>query len=399
MQQQAKPDIANYNLTEVQVMQNEYMFHSLGHISIGCDNINNTGACIIKAGSSVEVNGLGYKSSTAETPTGTPTNNAQNYVYVSSAGALSYSAIAPSWDAARCGWYDGTSRAIMKFFYTSSQYNGKVILDSYNAMSKINTDQPVPTTGGMLNPTEVPVNDSAIITLQRGAYRIEVRGGKGGKGGAIGYGTQGEGADGQLITNNIFAEQETVINASVGGDGADGQGSSGTTNGAGCSGGNTGGLSYCTGPLIELLAFGGSGAGGQGGYDGTAGGGGGGAGGYGAATNGPSGYSGGSGGGGGSNFNGGWGGGGAGGGGRDGGSGSGFVSSYGQPGGNDSSTNPEGIGSDSLKIYPDIIYNRKIVNAFQGAGAGGSGTDERGKNGPVGLKTTSSGYVRIYRMW
>jgi hypothetical protein len=388
-----------------------------GHINIGLVNIDTAGEPKIERGSVIEVNGGLYAVSavTDESITGTKTSGAENYIYaVPQTGAcvFQYGAAAPAWSAAKGGWYSGSSRAVAKLFYSSNGpvYGGKVILDCYNAIFQINTRYTPPSTGGSLALTG-GINTETSAILPAGAYRYELKGGTGGSGGTGGGGEQGAGgggAAGEYKTGTFILATATRIFFSTGGDGNDG--ASGWTSGRdpGGGGGCTGGASYLVYDDALYIAMGGSGGGGGGGAsDGANGGGGGG--GYGTAGDGGNG-TGSTGGRGGSNGRGGDGSGG----------GSGYVSGgshydgygqngggYGQNGGK-GDTGANGIvaeGGISKGKVPEPAIDtgltsrlRKYFNAYQGGGGGGSILHARGGVGGSGLKTTSSGYARFYRV-
>jgi hypothetical protein len=347
-----------------------------GYLNITLSDMDNPSAPLVLAGSVFEVNAGLYRVTSDETISGTPSTG-QNYVYaVPNAGgcAFQYSATAPTWSAAKGGWYDGNNRAVAKTYYVSSQYNNKVILDSQKAMSEINTKQPVPTSGGTLVLTGA-VNQISTATLEPGWYRVDIKAGKGGRAGALG----------EQKNFGFAAVGKTDIIYGTGGDGGDGY------PGLGTGGSGTGGSSFIYSILFgEITVMGGSGAGGDGGY-----GGGGGAGGYGIGSDSPDNY-----GKGGRNGVGGNGGGGnAGGGSGYYGGGTGVGSGgkgggYGESGGDTTTQSTTTQGGDSQKKRKDAFDAPDSFSiSYQGGGAGANGG-----TGGTGLKSTSSGWLRIYRM-
>jgi hypothetical protein len=356
-----------------------------------------------------------------------------NYIYATPSGSgdqstlyFQYSTTTPTWNAAKGGWYSGSSgnRAIVKLFYTGGNYNNKVILDSFNAIMFINTKQTVPTTGGVLVDSGT-INAPKVVELTRGMYYCTIKGGKGGTGGASASGSAGHeggaGADGEIVTKGFLVFSNKSVVLSAGGDGNNGTKpgyvtNSGEVNGGG--GGAAGGLSYIILDITEFyLAIGGSGGGGgAGGGLAFNGAGGGGAGGYGTGGEGIDGVAGGSGnsdsvpGSGGHN---GIGGNSRGASNRNGGGGSGYISGgngsgnynngggYGEPGGgtNGGASFKKGELTMSDSVLKTAVFS--FYNANQGGGQGGeidSSAPAPNTSGGSSLKSTSSGYARIYRV-
>jgi hypothetical protein len=371
-----------------------------GFISLGLTNIDNSSVPQIAAGSKVEVGGSLYGANGAIT--GTPTANAVNYIYaVPSEGTLSfsYASTQPTWNSAKGGWYNGNNRAVGKLFYTNGQYNGKVILDGYNAMRLLNADQTVPMTGGMqvVNVTYSLLNIVLMTTLPAGAYRYEMKAGTGGRGGNNKSNTGGAGAAGEQKAGTFMLYHPTLIHYALGGNGNNGED---TESVAGGGGGCTGGSAFIDLVTELVLCLGGSGGGGAGRDDDhPLYGGAGGAGGYGTAADGTSSY----GGKGGSNGVGGNGGMTT----KSGGGGSGYLrggasygegkagGGYGSSGGNGETG---GIGGASEK-GENVLPTDKYMWQIQYQGGGGAGGAIGGAAGGSGLKSTSSGYLNIYMMW
>jgi hypothetical protein len=383
-----------------------------GLLMIGLGNMDNSSAPVIKAGSRFEINGSFYWCETDETVPGTPpANNAVNYVYAvpgqdpnQKTAGFEYGG-APSWQPDKGGWFNGANRAVVKFFYTSNQYNGKVILDSYNALYAINDRQSASTTGGLLV-ANGSVNTVTSFFLSRGAYRWEVKGGTGGAGGPSAGGSYagGAGAQGHVQSGVFIKYDMEEIYCLVGGNGAPGGDADGGGGGGGCSGGS----SFLDSNNDFILCIGGSGGGGATGYLGTGGGGGGG-GGWGTGGAGIS-FLGGAGGAGGSTGTGGAGGAGGDGAGA-GGAGSGYngagYGAAGAAGGSQTAGSivaPGGAGGASAKGEGVVTALNKYDHRsqFQGGGGGGGHIGSGRLNGGAGggsLLSSSDGYVRIYRMW
>jgi hypothetical protein len=193
--------------------QNTLMYAVMAdHLSLGLTNLDNSSEPKVQAGSVFGVNGgLFYVPEGAdEAISGTPATG-QNYVYAvpNDGGAtFQYSATKPVWSATKGGWYNGNNRALMKFFYVSSQYNNKVVLDRQAAMYEVNKVQPLPTSGGMLVLNEATAGTVKSITLDPGFYSYEMKGGAGGKGGdggsSVNSGTNGATGSEGLSSNAAF---------------------------------------------------------------------------------------------------------------------------------------------------------------------------------------------------
>ena len=167
-----------------------------GFMCIGLKNINTGEEPKLSAGSRFEMNHAFYyveKDDEAVANTPAPKINKDNYIYASlnanGSVTLFYSDDKPEWKPDWGGWYntDG-NRALAKFFRVNNNFNGKVILDSYNAMTKINREQPFPngTTDGIMdkdNGFGSEQHGDIFHTLKPGAYRFEIKGADGGKGG------------------------------------------------------------------------------------------------------------------------------------------------------------------------------------------------------------------------
>jgi hypothetical protein len=430
-----------------------------GFLLIGLTNMDNEQAPRVLAGSRFEINGSFYETQSDEAITGSISGSVVAYIYAVANGdtaTFKYSTDKPGFKPALGGWYSGNNRAVAKLYYTGGKYNGKVILDSYNAMYEINQVQTIPDTGGNLTNL---TNAGAITryTLNAGAYRIEIRGGSGGKGGngvykdTIAYG--GNGGQGEVKSYKLITLEPFDIlyllgrNGSNGGNGSynASEGDSGGGGGGGATGEDT--IISIRGILIR--AEGGNGGGG-GHEDNAAGGGGGGGGkkgnigldgagtGDGSAGMGGSQTAGGNGGGGGTagGADGGGGGGGTcsntagsgGNGGNGGGKGGngGIAGGGGGAGGNggDGSSNASwggnggggviGIGGEKSTAYLGTggtgrdgagITSSELLAVFRsisagGGGGGGAGREgSNGGDGGSGLQEVSSGYIRVYRMW
>jgi hypothetical protein len=434
-----EPDINLFfdDLEQAERLNNKASLYGKGYINIGLSNINSTPAPVLLEGSLFECGGVLFEcgdvlfvSDTDTSIPGTPSNG-QNYIYFNpETKGLLYSTATPLWNTVKGGWYNGNNRAIAKLFYTGGQYNGKVILDNYNAMKVVNAVQALPATGGvqvvdgasalngvaMIDGASIAPGTNTVVsgantsgkvyrvTLAPGAYRWEVRGGKGGNGGLSSSGGGGAGAEGQHNSGVFRLHSEKTIRYALGGDGT-----VGVVGVQGGGGGCTGGSAFIDLGDDLFLCIGGSGGGGSGDPGNDDYGGGGGGGGYGVAGDGlPAGtrqlqgY-------GGKNGIGGAGGS------QDGtsdslsgGGGSGYIAGgaggfgdgnqgvpgggYGLPGGTSSGQIPGGQSlSGEAPASATDKYPLRVQ--YQGGGAGAKNT------GGGGLKPTSSGYLRIYRMW
>jgi len=255
--------------------------NALGLLLLNVGNLNNEDAPSIQAYSVFSVNGSVYRCTTDENINGSVGFNARNYVYATandSTASFSYSTEEPKWNAAKGGWYNnnGNSRAVLQFYHVPSTspdsgireyYNNKVILDSINAKNLFNEKQRIPLTGGTVVFTMIQkIQSPALhkITLAPGAYRYEMRGGYGGKGGrgfASGFGLSDEmlpkepSAPG-IVAGTFFLSCETVVYCQQGlggGDGGNGKGKNGSTSNNGNGWNHGGGGSGANGGTTFMI--------------------------------------------------------------------------------------------------------------------------------------------------
>jgi hypothetical protein len=390
---------------------------TVGHINLGLTNINTSGQPKITEGSVIEVGGGIYRVTADETIGDWGiANNATHYIYCAPNGgtaAFFFALEPPTWSSVKGGWYIyNTHRAVAKFFYTDGQFNGKVILDSYNAIRAMNMEQPIPNSGGALVslPSELSLRE---YTLEPGAYRIEIKGRRGGNGGVSGPFPGGAGGDGEVKSKTVRTDVPLTIKYLRGRDGANGAngGTSGGGTAGGGGGGSTGGDSLLLIGNSLIVAEGGNGGAGASYWGGGGGGGGGGGkkgnpGGDGTApAEDPRAGKGGNSGKGGNGGSGGAGGGGGGGGSEGyGGYGGSGLDLFGTnpPGGTrgESSDQNGGNGGNGNNRHVGFLSGfLRYIGAGGGAGAGGDADGADGGNGGSGLSSSSSGYVNIYRQW
>jgi hypothetical protein len=117
----------------------------LGYQAISFDSMVATTAITIKAGSKVEIAGALYEFTADEVESGGTFaaigNSSAAYIYIVPAGATStfiYSTTAPTWDVAKQGWYNGTSRAIGGLYKDAAGtgYVGKYIFHAVGAVGQ-----------------------------------------------------------------------------------------------------------------------------------------------------------------------------------------------------------------------------------------------------------------------
>jgi hypothetical protein len=277
------------DLTQAQTMANRITAVSLGYIAIDYDQFNSTLQGGIKSGSKFEANGVLYELTTDYGFYDRSTNNAQNYVYYTgnSVTPFELNANVPTWSPLKNGWYyNGNQRALMKIFKLTTQYNGAVILDSYNAMNIVNHTQRIPST--LLGEGINVFSGSGSKELPAGAYSYHITGGAAGAGGAGGSkgntlssatnGNAGTGnGAGSSVIGTFFWDGGTVIVTlgNKGGAGGNGEDAYGFKNGnytvyggggGGGGGGGAGGDTIIAGIAIAKGNMGGNGgAGGKGG--------------------------------------------------------------------------------------------------------------------------------------
>jgi hypothetical protein len=432
IRQFTEPDINLFfdDLNQALILNNKASFVGRGYLNVMFANLDNALAPVLMAGSSWEQNGALFFAESETAVSGTPANNAINYVYAKNDGTLYASQAVPVWNASnniKGGWYSGNDRAFMRLYYASNGpvWGNKVLLPDYYSFYErlINHRYVLPSSGGFLYTG--PVNSWITFNAPKNSiWRIELKGGKGGKGGNTSYGIGGNGADGEEKKIYLKLEEDETFELSAGGNGGDAPNLSYYNAGAG--GGGTGGTSYLY--RVEKNEFfsvwgGSGGGGGAGGWSSgddygeiaTAGGG---AGGFGVAEDGiDTGAVTGVAGKGGHN--------GIGGDAQDitaydndgpagaGGGGSGFISGgvggknksavmflqySGQDGGGEGE--PGGGAWYNIPGGASQIQERH-KNGYQGGGAGGSAVvfgARAGGAGGSGLKSVSGGYARLYRI-
>jgi hypothetical protein len=105
-----------------------------GLIALSLTNYDNNNACEIAEGSVVEINGAIFRQESGNTSiTGTPANNAINYILMSAANNTATAAwnnSTPSWNTAYQGFYVGGNRYVGECYYDGSNYYGKCIYNS-----------------------------------------------------------------------------------------------------------------------------------------------------------------------------------------------------------------------------------------------------------------------------
>ena len=167
------------------------------------------------------------------------------------------------------GWVWANYRAAAVVYYSGGSFLGKRILEGAND-DLCPTDVGRPTTGGVIVES---TNGTVLreVTLNRGVYRIELAGSKGGDGGA-GDLAGGAGARGGYLNTVIYIDHPVTAvigSAQKGDNGQDGgydDGSDDPDGRVGGGGGGGGGSAFFIvySLLIYLFAFGGGGGGGGG---------------------------------------------------------------------------------------------------------------------------------------
>jgi hypothetical protein len=245
-----------------------------GYMNITLDNMDSNLQPVIKKGSILEIGGMFFIADRQdESVNGLMTQMTQGrqYIYAepySSRGStfeidgcsFRYSDKAPVWSPEKGGWYgSGVSvsssfRAIAKLYYNHIDmgYNGKVILDSYNAMYAVNKRQNINEAQSITYTTRLHVTaftDNEIFRIDPGAYRYEVKGARSGVGGT-GYSGNPAASTGKGYNPNTeydgkvkegrFFHDGGLLTVSVGQNGGnggsiDGDGNGGGGGGGGCS--------------------------------------------------------------------------------------------------------------------------------------------------------------------
>lgn len=99
-----------------------------GLIRLSVTNYDAAGAPAIEAGSLCEIGGSYFYAASNQTPTGTPTTDDINYIYIEDDGDVKYSNTDPTWNAAMQAWMNGTDRAVLAFWFDGTNYYCKTIM-------------------------------------------------------------------------------------------------------------------------------------------------------------------------------------------------------------------------------------------------------------------------------
>ena len=300
------PDPENANPDEWRIMREAMEILSAGLLQISLENLNSGGPPKVKAGSRLDINGpkflcKGDENVPAASPGEAETVGAggglgELFVYAKAEGEAAKFVLGtavPVWDPVKFGWYKGNFRAVARLFkskqYATStefgpfQWCGKTILENNeNALKRINTEQEVPEYGGDPVFDSETDDDVEFAVSQPGAYRYEVQGGSGGAGGKYQNSEMDtSGAGGEKRAGAFIVKSPVSVQASLGMDGNDGTFS--YSGGGGAAGGESfllfkghgawhykGGGSSLNGGSLEQLegkkiaAAGGAGGGGEG---------------------------------------------------------------------------------------------------------------------------------------
>ena len=220
-------------------------FQGGGFIQLMLTNLNTAQVPQIARGSRLEVNGTFYSVPENETIEGATSSNRWIFVYavtLSNSVVFEYSEIFPVWDTMKNGYYSssGNARAVAKAWRGADGWFSKVVLETYESMFTDNFSV-LSNTGG----TSVMVSTVGGITqwLAPGAYRFEIRGGQGGRGGANADGTRPPVPAMPVANNNrFFLEKGSFVYGVAGrggGDGGDAVGNARFAGGGGASGGTS----------------------------------------------------------------------------------------------------------------------------------------------------------------
>jgi hypothetical protein len=282
-----EPRVDSVSLEDWHKFLRRTTFQGGGYTCIDVGGINDGTKPTLKQGSRFELNGGFFVVSLEDYAiSGTPATNTKdnnNYIYAAAGSngtvTLEFSTDNPTWNGVKGGWYHGDNRrALVKFFYVGGSYNGKVILDSYNAMFMVNTKQDFSsTTSGGVQVFSRGSNGTSAANipgdhtenLVPGIYRYELKGGDSGEPGKGGNQSLQQvnmalvGADGaakNLATAiaGVFLWHGGPIKVKVGANGGDGgNGGAGAKNNVGNlakrggpGGGGGGGLDTILGSII-----------------------------------------------------------------------------------------------------------------------------------------------------
>jgi len=220
-----------------------------GFLKLNMSNMNNADRPKVLAGSIVEVDGALFEINEDSVISGSLASPFRNTYIIAflDGNNLSFffqTGTAVSWFADLNGWFLGynTRRVVAKCYANNTYFNGKVIIDSFSAMSTIRTDTQNLTPGkiGDLVINESTAGKTNFINSAPGMYYYDIAGAS--------SGTDNNGAknNGETLSG-WFVWQGGSIPYGVGQNGGNYSPGSGGSGGVGGAGG--GGMSF-VGPII-----------------------------------------------------------------------------------------------------------------------------------------------------
>jgi hypothetical protein len=158
-----------------------------------------------------------------------------NYIYAvhgtSSFLSWKYSSSVPAWSTPKSGWYNKNNRAVAVFYNNGGSYFGKRTLsDSRDDL--IPTEIGEVTTGGIIVDSISGTQKKNII-LEKGFYRIELAGSRGGNGGSDHSTALGDnGARRGYINTTVYINRTSNVGIFSAKQGSNGDGKKYTGSGA-----------------------------------------------------------------------------------------------------------------------------------------------------------------------
>ena len=150
-----------------------------GYFGVTFSNLDATTESKPQAGSIIENNGSFFQSASEESPTGwsSISNSTQAYMYMDNAGAYSYSTSAPTFSASKNGYYNGTSRAVLKVYKDASgNYTNKGVYFSQNYIAgEIDTTDDILSNGKISSKNSADDGEAYLDSVSGGGGFIVLR--------------------------------------------------------------------------------------------------------------------------------------------------------------------------------------------------------------------------------
>ena len=144
-----------------------------GVIRLSLTNYDSDSAPQITQGSLMDLGGSYFYAATAQTPTGSPSSNVFNYIYVETDGDVKWSTTAPTWNDAQQAWINGTDRAVGGCWYDGTNYRAKWVYTNQHAGPQPRTID-VPMTGSSEDLTDAEGEGGGINFTNAGGAAVSL---------------------------------------------------------------------------------------------------------------------------------------------------------------------------------------------------------------------------------